>query len=70
VLRITRTLYNQRRNLFENMEKFLDKELLARVKYPESRIAKTDEGIVVIPKDGEKIIMINGGEREVATLLA
>jgi len=67
VLRITRALYSQRKDLFDGMEKFLDKELLARVKYPDSRIAKTGEGIVVIPKDEKKIVMINGEEREIAT---
>ncbi len=60
-------MYEQREDLFEEMQRWLDKELFARVKYPDSRIAKTDEGIIVIPKDGEKIVVINGGEREVAT---
>ncbi len=67
VLEITKALYGNRKNLFNGMGEFLDKELFARVKYPDSRIAKTDEGIIVIPKDEEKIVVINGGEKEVAT---
>lgn len=70
VLEITGKLYDKRENLFKKMEKFLDKELLARTKYPNSRIAELEGKVIVIPKDGEKIITINNEEKEIATKAA
>lgn len=67
VLEITGVLYNERGNLFNRMGKFLDKELLARTKYPNSRITKLEGKVIVIPEDKEKIITINDKEKEIAT---
>lgn len=67
VLEITKKLYDKREDLFKKMEKFLDKELLARTKYPNSRISKLEGKVIVIPEDKEKIITINDKEKEIAT---
>lgn len=67
VLKITKELHNKREDLFKKMEKFLDKELLARTKYPDSRITKLEGKVIVIPEDREKIITINDEEKEIAT---
>lgn len=70
VLKITKELYGKRENLFRKMEKFLDKELLARTKYPGSRITKLGGKVIVIPEDREKIIAINKEEKEIVTKAA
>jgi len=67
VLKITKELCDKREDLFKKMEKFLDKELLARTKYPTSRITKLEGKVIVIPEGREKIITINDKEKEIAT---
>lgn len=67
VLKITKELHDKRKGLFKKMEKFLDNELLARTKYPTSRITKLEGKVIVIPEGREKIITINDKEKEIAT---
>ena len=67
VLIITRVLHKKRTDLFTEMERHLDRELLAKTKYPNSKIAKIDEGVIVIPKEREKIIVVGTTEKEIIT---
>lgn len=70
VLKITKELHEKKEGLFKKMGKFLDKELLARVKYPKSRITMLEGKVIVIPEDKEKIIIIDDKEKELVTKLA